>query len=324
MPPTNATALPAFRSAVQAISDLCEDGFTKLDRLSGSVALTAHTDIEHSPLEQKSGRFFRHFLPLREQMVVLLAESYRRYFKLALAHASQTKGDPDRWAWTQLQPVLHAALEWIREWYILACEGENQSVRHLGSMEFVPGGTASLPIPATVPQLPLPTSWRAPAWLFQISLALVGVGPLKQHHVPRTDSAERLGEAHTRLLLKGARRVFLWELGTASQTVRNEETAAAGAIRVDALNRKRRGPNKRKGWEQREKLYSVIRKVLSANPMLQGMQFCAELDKRHAQPLLDWTESGEWRDGLTWKEAWSNPQLCRKIRRVRQEAQKKS
>jgi hypothetical protein len=84
----------------------------------------------------------------------------------------------------------------------------------------------------------------------------------------------------------------------------------------------KRGPNKRKGWEQREKLYRAIREVLTRNPSLQGMKFCAELDKRHAPPLYDWMKLGQWRDGLTWKEAWNDPDLCPKIRRVRQEAMK--
>jgi len=85
-----------------------------------------------------------------------------------------------------------------------------------------------------------------------------------------------------------------------------------------------RGPNKRRGWEQKQKLYVAIQKVLSAKQDLQGMEFCAELDKRHALPLYDWTKRGEWREGLTWKEAWGDPDLKRKIRRVRQEAQKVS
>ena len=138
------------------------------------------------------------------------------------------------------------------------------------------------------------------------------------------DSEERLGEAHTRLLLKGARRVFLWELSATFRTARNEETAEAGAIPERGETERRRRPNKRKGWEQRTKLYGVIQKVLSANPSLQGMEFCAELDRRHGPPLLDWMTSGEWREGLTWKEAWDNRVLRQKIRRVRQEAQKAS
>jgi hypothetical protein len=80
---------------------------------------------------------------------------------------------------------------------------------------------------------------------------------------------------------------------------------------------------KRTGWEQRLKLYSVVQKVLNDNPGLQGMKFCAELDKHHAPPLYDWKKRKEWRDGLTWKEAWNDRGLRRKIRRVRQEAMKK-
>lgn len=193
----------------------------------------------------------------------------------------------------------------------------------MGSTPFLPGQTVSLPIPTAVPPLPPPASWLAPAWLFQIS-PLVGVGPLKEQHVPATDCEDKLGKGHTRLLLKGAKRAFLWELGATIETVRNEEIAAAGAIRVEAGNKQERSPNKRKGWKQRLKLYSAIRKVLSTNPSLQGMEFCAELDKRHALPLLDWRESGGWREGLTWKEAWGDVGLRRKIRRVRQEAQKAS
>jgi hypothetical protein len=66
----------------------------------------------------------------------------------------------------------------------------------------------------------------------------------------------------------------------------------------------------------------IISTRTRAQDALQGMDLCAELDKRRAPPLLDWIESGEWRDGLTWKEAWGNPALRRKIRRVRQEAMK--
>jgi len=113
--------------------------------------------------------------------------------------------------------------------------------------------------------------------------------------------------------------MFLWELSAAIATVRNEEIAAAGAIRTDT---QRREPNKRKGWEQREKLYHVIREILARDPSLQGMVFCAALDKRHAKPLFDWKKCGQWREGLTWKEAWRDRDMRRKIRRVRQEAQK--
>lgn len=136
------------------------------------------------------------------------------------------------------------------------------------------------------------------------------------------DSEGKLSESHTRLLLKGARRVFLWELAVAIGKVRDEETAAAGAIRAEVVSGQGRRTIKRKGFEQRLKLYDVIRTVLSTDPSLKGMKFCAELDKRHAPPLLDWIKSKDWREGLTWKEAWTNTKLRRKIRRVRQEAQR--
>src|SRR6266566_1029166 len=206
-------------------------------------AQSAHTEIEFALINQKSGAFYRHFLPWRKNLVSLLTGSYRRYFKLALVHPHQVGRDSHKWAWDQLQPAVSATLEWIRDWYILACDGENQFVRRIGSTEFVPGQTVSLSIPTTVPPFPPPKSWRAPSWLFAISLALVGIGPLKEKNVPATDSEQRLGTAHTRLLLKGARRVFLWELGAAIETVRNEEIAAAGAIPAATVNRHARGPN---------------------------------------------------------------------------------
>lgn len=243
----NNIPLRAFTSALQAVAALWEDGYAKLDTLSDREGFTACLEIRELHFSQKTAAFFRCFLPLREQMVVLLAESYRRYFKLGLAHARQTGGDPDKWARSQLQLAIGAALEWIRDWYILACEGENQRVRRTASVDFVPGQTVSLSIPTTVPPFSPPTSWRAPAWLFVISAPLVGVGPLKQHHVPNMDSLEKLGEAHTRLLLKGARRVFLWKLGAAIETVRNEEIAAAGAIPADSLGEQTGKEHKRKG-----------------------------------------------------------------------------
>jgi hypothetical protein len=306
--------------ALEAIANLLAQELNEIFTTGGMAGSGAHAEIEVAPIKQKSGAFYRHFLPLRKNLVSGLAGSYRRYFKLALAYPHQAGPDPHQWAWGQLRPAVRAAAQWIRDWYILACDGENQYVRKIGSVEFVPGGTVSLPIPLTAPSFPPPESWRAPAWLFSISLAFAGVGPLKTKHVPATDSEEKLGASHTRLLLNGARRVFLWELEAAIERVRNEETAAAGAIPAQARSEEKRGPNKRKGWEQRLRLHSAIQKALSANPGLVGMEFCAELDKRHARPLLDWTEGGDWREGLTWKEAWGNPGLRRKIRRVRQEA----
>jgi hypothetical protein len=311
-----------YTSAMMAIGNLLESDFSELEEISWTEALVAHSEIELLHLRQKTAAFYRHYLPLRQRMSGLLAESYRRLFRLALANPGQTGANPDAWAWAHIQPAVGAAVVWMREWFILACDGENQSVRHIGSLDFVPNETVSLQIPTAQPLLPPSASWRAPAWLFTISAVLVGIGLVKDKHIPNMDSDEKLGASHTRLLLKGARRVFLRELATAIQTVWNEETAAAGAIRVQTNPAPRREPNKRKGWKQKLKLYSAIQKILDGNPDLQGIAFCAELDKRHAPPLLDWIEKGEWAEGLTWKEAWNVPVLKPRIRRVRQEAQR--
>lgn len=238
-----------FTPALRAIRNLFENGFTELDSLSGRDALIVHTEIEHVDINQKKAAFLRHFLPLRQSMVALLAETYRRYFRLALARARATEDDPESWAWDHLQPAVSAALEWMPEWYVLACDGENQSVRRVASVDFAPGQTVSLPIPTDVP--PLPISWHAPAWLFGVSIAFFGVGPLKHQNVPSSDSEQRLGHAHTRLLLKGARRLFLWELGSAIETVQNEETAAAGAVPSEPPFREARLPNDRNSSKRR-------------------------------------------------------------------------
>ena len=235
--------------ALEAIGNLLLQDLNEIFSSGGMTGLVAHAEIEVAPINQKRSAFYRHFVPLRTNLVSLLAGSYRRYVKLALAHPREAGGDPHQWAWGQLQPVVGAALEWIRDWYILACDGENQYLQHVGSTEFLPGQTVSLSIPTTAPPFPPSETWRSPAWLFAISLAVVGVGPLKDKHVPATDSEERLDEAHTRLLLKGARRMFLWELRAASETVRNEEIASAGAIPTQAIGGGQSGePKKPKHW----------------------------------------------------------------------------
>ena len=236
-------------AALEAIANLLKRGFAAIDHSAGIQGLMAHSEIEQMGISQKSAAFFRHFVPLRKQMTELLADTYRKYLRVALAHSIDTGDDPERWAWIQLQPAVLGALDWTRDWYILACDGENQSIRHEGKIDFVPGQTVSLSIPTTVVPSLTPASWRAPAWLFAIS-PLVGVGPLKQQHVPNTDSAEKLGEAHTRLLLKGAGRVFLWELGAAIETVSNEEIAAAGAIPRETVGKQAEQPSKRKDSKQ--------------------------------------------------------------------------
>src|SRR5713101_8260793 len=113
----NRTLLHSLTPALKAIGELFEDGFAQLNHLGGTEALMAHGEIERMPVGHKTSPFFRHFLPLRRDMVVLLADSYRRYFKLALAHVSQAGGDSDKWAWGQLRPAVSVALDWIPDWY---------------------------------------------------------------------------------------------------------------------------------------------------------------------------------------------------------------
>lgn len=237
---------PALSSAMEAADNLCEDAFARLDHLSGLHAISAHSELKQTNWQEKSAAFYRSFLPLRSQMIALLANGYRMYFKLALAHRKQTGGDPSSWAWTELLPFVRAALEWMRDWYILACDGENQRIRTIATIEFVPGKTVSTPIPNSAVPVQPSIDWRGPTWLFGVSLVFFGISVMKKEHMPNKDSEERLGTAHSRLLLKGAKRVFLWELEKAIAKVRNEEIAAAGAIPQTTGGGQTEEPNKRK------------------------------------------------------------------------------
>src|ERR1700687_3222519 len=105
-------------------------------------AMSAHDEIELRPVIQRTGPFYLHFLPWRRDLVSLLAGSYRRYFKLALAHPHQTGSDSHKWASDQLEPAVSEVLEWIRDWYMLACDGANQYVQPVGRVEVVPGRTS--------------------------------------------------------------------------------------------------------------------------------------------------------------------------------------
>ena len=256
MTPKNTKMSPALISALEAVANLCEDAFAKLDDLSGLQAISAHSEIQQRSVKEKSATFYRSFLPLRTQMIALLADSYRRYFKMALAHPSQTGGDPGNWAWIQLQRAVHAALQWMRDWYVFACDGESRRFRHIASFEFAPGKTVSTSIPTTIATVPLETPWRAPAWLFGISRVYFGIGLMKTQHVPNTDSEEKLGYSHTRLLLKGAKWVFLWSLAEVLERVRNEEIAAVGTIptettkvQTEELDEQKRSKHRPKGIE---------------------------------------------------------------------------
>jgi hypothetical protein len=231
--------------ALEAIGNLTLRDLEEMFSGWQMAAMVAHDEIELAPISRKTSTFYRHFLPLRKNLISLLADTYRRYFKLALAHPRRAGRDPDKWAQVQLQPAFSASLECIRDWYILACDG----TQPIGTIEYRAGQTVSLPVQLTAPPSSAPESWLAPAWLFQVSIALVGVGPLKTHHVPETDSGQKLSAAHSRLLLKGARRVFLWALEAAIERVRNEETAAAGAIPAQMIGGGQNGkPKKPKHW----------------------------------------------------------------------------
>src|SRR5437660_3657513 len=168
---TNRNLPHTFTPALQAVANLALQDLNRIFLGGHMSAMSAHDEIEVAPVNRKPSVFYRHLAPLRKDFVSLLADSYRRYFKLALAHPRQTGRDPDHWASDQLQPDVGSVLEWIHNWYILACDGENQYVRHMGTTPLVPGQTVSLSIPTIIPPFPPPTSWRAPAWLFEISLA---------------------------------------------------------------------------------------------------------------------------------------------------------
>jgi hypothetical protein len=223
---TSGTPHGDLTPALEAIGNLAVQELNEIFYSGQMAAMSAHDEIELAPINRKTSLFYWHLLPLRKNLVSLLADNYRRYFKLALAHPREAERDPHQWAWIQLRPFVDAVLEQICNWYIRACDD------------------------ATAP-FPPPNSWRAPAWLFQVSLAHVGVGPLKTKNVPTTDSEQRLGAALTRLLLKGARRVFLWELAVAIERVRNEEIAAAGASPSQTVGGPQTGePKKPKYWSK--------------------------------------------------------------------------
>src|SRR5437879_1553166 len=207
----NPTTRDSFAPAMDAINNLATRDLSELFNTGQVPAMMAHDEIALAPISHKSGIFYRHLVPVRNNLVSLLANIYRRCFRLALAHPRETGNYPDQWAWHAIQLPIITSLEWLRDWYILACDGENQYVQKAGSVPFVPGETVSISIPLTATPFPAAKSWRAPAWLFQVSPTL-GILLLRSEHVPANDSEEKLGAAHTRLLLKAARRSFLWQL----------------------------------------------------------------------------------------------------------------
>lgn len=242
------TSRSSLIPALEAINNLTARELAECFNGGQIAAVMAHGEIGIAPISRKSAIFYRHLLPLRTNAVSALVNSYRRYLKLALAHPLETDNHPDKWAWQAIQPAVIGSSEWLGDWYILACDGENQYVQKVGSVPYAPGETVSASISLTDPPLQSPSSWRAPAWLFEVS-PILGIFLLRSEHVPAIDSEDKLDTAHTRLLLKGARRSFLSQLIAAVEIVRNEEIAAAGAIPALTVGGPLTGePKKPKHW----------------------------------------------------------------------------
>jgi hypothetical protein len=189
---------PALNAALKAVGNLCDQAFASFDRSSTLQAIATHSEIQGRNIPEKSAAFYRSFWPLRSQMIEILGQTYRRFMKLALAHASEIDVDPAISAGIQLRPAINAALYWMRDWYVLACDGENQRIRHLATVPVVSGENASISLSVPPPLVTQSTFWRAPAWLFGVSLVLFGVGLMKQRHMPDKESKEKLGLSHIR------------------------------------------------------------------------------------------------------------------------------
>jgi len=291
----------AFIAAKEAALRLAQQKLNQSCFAARMVALGVAGANERVEPKSKSVNFYRHFLQWQVELTALLADAYRVLFKLALAHSAALKIEPEGWTRSELQPLINAALEAIDDWCIVACD------------EF----------PTAMSEFVSANSWRAPAWLFQVSAVYRGIGKMKKAHMPPSDSDEKLSAAHTRLLLTGAHRVFLRDLRVAAEFARDQELVAAGSVAPSASHVEQRKRINRKGREGREKLHNLIRTLLTKDPSLEGLEFCRELDRHHAKPLHDWIKRGEWRTGLTFAEAWANSGWKKKIRRVRQEAMKR-
>jgi len=118
--------LDKFTSALEAISNLLFSELDQIIRGGWSAALAANSEINIRPISQRSGPFHSHLIPLLKDLSSLLASAYRRYFKLALAHPQQSGPDPHDWALHQLNGAVGVTLDWIHNWYILACDGSNR------------------------------------------------------------------------------------------------------------------------------------------------------------------------------------------------------
>lgn len=320
----NRATVDIAAEGVQAAARLLNQELAELHHQGTLEAHAAHCQIENAELRWRGRIFYQRLVPWRRQLIAVLARAYGRLLRVALANAARIEGDAHSWALGCTQPTISAVVEEIKEWTRLACDGENRSLQLLGTVEYEAGKAASMD-PIAPPGVSPGKDWRAPAWLFLHYAPASGIGPLKTHHAtPDAGADVRLGAAYTRLTLGGLRRIFLAELRGALERARDEEIAAhAASAQPPPSAPPPRRPSKRAGWERKERLLALIRDILDRQPGLQGAAFCAELDRHHAPPLSAWEQSGEW-DGLTFKAAWKQPRLRKKIRRVRQEAMRPS
>lgn len=285
------------------------------------AAISTRAAIDGLSGHHKGSAFYREYLPWSNELCAACVEGFRLFFRLALAHPDLIRENPQKWAYDQIGPLIRFALDEISEWFMLACEGENRCAKKIGTAELIPNQTVSIAIPLTVPEHVSKNEWRAPAWLFAVAAELTGIGLMKDSSVPKNDLDMRLGASHTRLILKGARKVFKQNMHSGIARIYDEEIARYASNSPSpihfqtVINR-----NRRRKDEKKEKLLNSVRQILGRNPAMQGRELCAELDRHHAPPLAAWIKSGEWKG--TFKSSWLDPNLRKKIRRVRQEAMK--
>jgi DNA-directed RNA polymerase specialized sigma24 family protein len=312
--------------AIEATSNLWSENFAELMQESQSRAHFAHTEIDSLAINQRAARFYGTFVPLLQSLVTIFTDTYRRFFSLALAHPRECGPDAHAWACNQLQGGLGTVGEWIRDWYALACDGENQHVHRIASIPFVPGETISASIPILSPRSFDAKSWRAPAWLFEVS-PLMGFGPLKSKNVPDSNSAQRLSGAHTRLLLKGMRRVFLSRLAGEIATARNEETAAAGAV-ANTIAQSESSAGKRRSTKPQPKEFEGLRKQRDLSQYDQYMDGLTEKQRMALSLRLEYgcrPAEIAVRMGISRKTAWEHFQAAQaKIDRLRSNDKRKA
>lgn len=298
-------------AAVEAMGILWGQRFGEFTQESEGEAHITNAEIERLPISQRNGRFYGRFFPLLEKLAVLFVETYRRYFKLALANPDECGSDSHEWAWNHLRARNGLAIEWIEDWFVLACDGENRYVRRIASIPFVPGKAGTVSIPMEMPTSLQLRSWYAPCWTFLVS-PLMGIVHLRTENMPETDSDERLSAAHNRLLFKGIRNLFLHKLRAEIETARNEEIAAAGAI-ANPSAASESSAGKRRSTKPRPKGFEGLRKQRDLSQYDQYMDGLTEKQRMALSLRLEYgCRPGEIavRMGISRKTAWGHIQAA--------------